>query len=116
MWSVMLNVANDFWVGSWFDPYIGVGAGYARITFHHYGARPAGGSHALTTSFIDDTDGGAVYQGFVGFRSELTSSLALDFNWRYVTADSPRFTNSAGKSVHSDYTTEAVMVGLSYSF
>ncbi|HET6724985.1 MAG TPA: outer membrane beta-barrel protein [Gammaproteobacteria bacterium] len=115
VWSLMLNVINDFAPGSGFDPYIGVGVGYDRIDFHHYGAAVAGpGTPGVTV--LDDVDSGVAYQGMVGFRSQLTQQLALDVNWRYFKADSPTFTTTAGQSVNSAYTAQAIMVGLAFTF
>ncbi|HET6655612.1 MAG TPA: outer membrane beta-barrel protein [Gammaproteobacteria bacterium] len=115
MWSLMFNVLNDFRPGTAFDPYIGVGVGYARIDYHFYGAAPAGPDVPGVT-FLDDVDGGAAYQGMIGVRSQLTAQLTLDVNWRYFEADSPSLVNTAGESVPSDYTSQAVMVGLAYTF
>jgi opacity protein-like surface antigen len=115
MWSLMFNVVNDFAPGPAFDPYVGVGAGYARIDFHKYNAAVAGANLPPVT-VIDDVDNGWAYQGMVGFRSRLTTQLTLDVNWRYFKADSPSFTNTAGQRVASGYQSQAVLVGLAYTF
>ncbi|HET8551034.1 MAG TPA: outer membrane beta-barrel protein [Gammaproteobacteria bacterium] len=113
-WSLMFNVINDFSPHSGFDPYIGLGIGYARIDFHHYNAAPLGPNTPAVT-FMDDVDSGLAYQGMVGFRSWLSPTLALDVNWRYFKADSPTFHNASG-DVSSGYRMQSIQVGLAWQF
>ncbi|HET7370897.1 MAG TPA: outer membrane beta-barrel protein [Gammaproteobacteria bacterium] len=115
MWSLMFNAINDFAPGTAFDPYIGVGVGYARIDFHHYGAAPLG-LNSPGATFIDNVDNSWAYPGMIGFRSRLSPQFTLDVNWRYFKADSPSFTNSAGERIASGYQSQALMVGLAYTF
>lgn len=107
-WSLMYNVINDFRAGTAFDPYIGVGIGYARIDFSHYGA--AG------TTFIDDTAGRFAYQGMIGFRSQLTDHLHLDISGRYFATPDPRFDTMAGTATSTTYHTSGVLIGLTYQY
>lgn len=115
VWSLMFNAINDFRPGTGFDPYVGVGIGYARVDFHNYGVAPLGAG-TQGVGLVDDVDGDFAYQGIVGFRSQLTQRLDLDVNWRYFTVNSLSLNNSADQSVGSDYTSSAIMVGLDYSF
>lgn len=112
VWSLMYNVINDFRPHTGFDPYIGVGIGYAMIDFNNYGASPAG----VPTRFIDDDDSQFAYQGMIGFRSQLSPRFSLDVSWHYFATQDPSFDTALGKSVESAYQSSAVMVALSYDF
>ncbi|HET7569641.1 MAG TPA: outer membrane beta-barrel protein [Gammaproteobacteria bacterium] len=115
-WTLMFNVINDFSPHSAFDPYIGLGIGYARIDFHKYNAQlQLPGISTPTVTFMDDVDSGLAYQGMVGFRSWLSNTLALDVNWRYFKADSPTFNNGSG-DVSSGYRMQSIQVGLAWQF
>jgi opacity protein-like surface antigen len=108
VWSLMYNVINDFRPETAFDPYIGVGIGYARIEFSHYGA--AG------QDFIDDRAGKFAYLGMVGFRSQLSDHLHLDINWRYFATPDVEFTTVAGKNENTTFRSNAVLIGLTYQY
>jgi opacity protein-like surface antigen len=116
-WSVMFNILNDFRPGTGFDPYVGVGVGYARVDFHHYGANPLNVAGATTgTTFIDDANGQPAYQGIVGFRSQLTDTLAFDLNWRYFATRNLHLRDTAGDRISSTYKTSQILVGLVWTY
>lgn len=112
VWSLMYNVINDFRPHTGFDPYIGIGIGYASVDFDRYRARVGGES----TTFVDDRSGEFAYQGMIGFRSRLSPRLDLDVSLRYFATADPNITTEAGDEMETTYRSSAALVGLTYTF
>lgn len=84
-----------------FQPYIGGGAGTARIGFSD------GASGANEYVFA--------YQGFAGVKRQITSNLAAGVEYRYFGADEATFNNSFG-AVTTDYESHNVNLVMTVSF
>jgi outer membrane protein OmpA-like peptidoglycan-associated protein len=106
--SVMVNALYDFETGTPFTPYLGFGAGAARIAFD--GVSPLGGSR------VDDTDLAPALQGLVGVGYAVTDSLQVFAGYRYFTALGAGFTTDSGVRVDADYGSHTVLVGFRWSF
>lgn len=107
-WSGMLNLYYDFNRGGQFEPYIGVGAGVARISAN---ATDTAGPNGL--QYIDDEDTSAAYQALAGVAIALTNQLDLDVGYRWFVAPDGNYEpNSSG----AYYDSQEVTVGLRYQF
>ncbi|HYD72120.1 MAG TPA: outer membrane beta-barrel protein [Candidatus Binatia bacterium] len=93
VWSLMANLFYDFNRGGRFQPYLGVGAGFAQ----------------LETLGEDEDSWG--WQGLAGVGIELSDRATLDIGYRYfVLEDLQLF------GIDSDYEHQAVTVGLRWEF
>jgi len=111
-WSLMYNVINDFRPHTGFDPYLGVGIGYAWLDFSHYSANVGG----TRITFMDDRSGEFAYQGLLGFRSTLTDRLDLDVGLHFLWTTNPSVSVNGGGTTDLIYATDALTVGLAYRF
>ncbi|HET9230484.1 MAG TPA: outer membrane beta-barrel protein [Vitreimonas sp.] len=93
VWSLMANLFYDFNRGGRFQPYLGVGAGFAQ----------------LETLGEDEDSWG--WQGLAGVGIELSDRATLDIGYRYfVLEDLQLF------GIDSDYEHQAVTLGLRWEF
>jgi outer membrane protein OmpA-like peptidoglycan-associated protein len=99
------NVLYDFQTGTPFTPYLGVGAGLARVK---HDAR-------LGALSVSDSDWVFAYQGIAGVAYNVTNNLALTADYRYFATQKPKF-DVIGSTVDGQYRNHSVMVGLRYSF
>jgi OOP family OmpA-OmpF porin len=101
--ALMANLFYDFNRGGRFEPYVGVGVGYAD------------------PEDLDDPppsieiDSGLAYQAMVGVAIGLTERLDLDVGYRYFVADGLDWTEG-GASGDLDYNHQAATIGLRYQF
>ncbi len=104
--SIMANGFYDFDFDSKFKPFVGAGLGAAFI-----GADVSVGG----VNIVDDNDEVFAYQGMLGisyaFSGEVTASLLYSY---FATTD-PEFTDAAGGSFDSEYSSHNVMVGLRFT-
>lgn len=96
-WNTMLNAYWDFHNSSSITPYLGFGAGWAF--------------NKLKDTASDDKDNGFTYQAIAGASIDMTDSLALTVDYRFV--DTDKFKYTAGDF---DYRAHEVHGGLRYSF
>jgi len=109
----MGNLLYDFNTGTAFTPYIGVGAGIARVK-QELNFVPAG--TATSIRYASDQDWVFAYQGIAGVAYNVTSNLALTADYRYFATAKPKFDTAFGTTAESQYRNHSVMVGLRYSF
>ncbi|WP_029008542.1 OmpA family protein [Azospirillum halopraeferens] len=103
--AFMGNVLYDIETGTGFTPYIGVGAGIARVKLDL--DSPAGS--------FKDHDWTFAYQGIAGVAYNFTNNLALTADYRYFATLDPKFSD-AGTTIEGEYRNHTVMVGLRYTF
>jgi outer membrane protein OmpA-like peptidoglycan-associated protein len=103
--GIMGNILYDIHTGTPFTPYLGIGAGAARIKH----------DVRLGAASASDTDWAFAYQGIAGVAYNVTSNLALTADYRYFAAHKPKF-EIAGTSIEGQYRNHSVMVGLRWSF
>ncbi len=101
--SGMLNVYHDFMPSSQFNPYLGVGAGAARIK--------ADGITRNGVTIADGNDTVFAYQGIAGATYAFTRNLAVDAAYRYFDTQDAKISGS-----DLAYKSHTVTVGLVYRF
>lgn len=116
-WAFMANVLYDVNTGTGFTPYIGVGAGVARVSLN------LNENYAFGSSLeIDEDDWVFAYQGIVGVAYNVTSNLAVSLDYRYFATLDPdykftgAFASTLPGSIEGEYSNHTVMLGLRYSF
>ena len=92
--SLMVNGFYDFNRGGRFQPYVGVGVGYAKVD----------------ADTVDDSNW--AWQALAGIGMEINDRLTLDVGYRYFNVDELEFASVADAS----YTHQAVTVGLRFQF
>lgn len=107
-WSAMVNALYDFNASGKLQPYIGVGAGIARLDVS--GASPSAGT------IIDDADTTFAWQGMAGVAYAVSERVKLTLGYRYFAVPDASFNSSAGTSFDSDYASHDILFGLRYSF
>lgn len=106
VWGGMLNAYYDFLDGP-LVPFVGLGVGYAQVD-----AKVNLGD----ISVIDDDDTVLTYQGILGVSYEFTPNVQGVLAYRYLSLDDPEFKNQAGGKVDMEYDSQAIDLGLRYSF
>ena len=106
VWGGMLNGYYDFLEGP-LVPFIGLGVGYAQVD-----AKVNLGD----ISVIDDDDTVLAYQGILGVSYDFMPNLQGVLAYRYMALDNPEFKDRAGGKVDMEYDSQAIDVGLRYSF
>jgi OmpA-OmpF porin, OOP family len=107
--SVMTNVLYDFTVGWPITPHIGFGIGAVEIS--------DGVKLPLIGQFINDSTWQFGYQGIAGIRYNLSPSLTLDLDYRYLATTEPTF-RIANTNIRyrSGYNTNNFVASLIYRF
>ena len=95
--AVMANLIWEFFATSTVTPYIGAGAGAARIWVQH------------------DKDYEFAFQGIAGINVKLTNNVILGIDYRYFRTVDPHLKYSAG-SYDFDYVNHTALVTLTYRF
>ena len=106
VWGGMLNGYYDFLEGP-LVPFIGLGVGYAQVD-----AKVNLGD----ISVIDDDDTVLAYQGILGVSYDFMPNLQGVLAYRYMALDDPEYKDRAGGKVDMEYDSQAIDVGLRYSF
>ena len=110
--SGMVNVLHDFLPGADIRPYVGLGLGFAQISYNDFGV-------TAIPAVLDDEDTVLAYQAIAGASYALSPTLALTGDYRYFAVDDPEVTLSAGAGGNTtdiEYDSHTFMVGLRYSF
>ncbi len=105
--SFLVNAVYDFSTGGRITPYLGLGAGMARLSSD---LSPVGGG-----SLGGDEDKFA-WQGIAGIAVPLNDNLAFTTDVRYFDAGNPRFSISSGGSSEMEYRAWTLLVGLRWNF
>jgi OmpA-OmpF porin, OOP family len=108
--SIMTNVLYDFTLGSPITPHFGVGIGAVNI---HDGVRLPG-----IGQFINDSTWQFGYQGIAGIRYNLSPTLTLDLDYRYLATTQPTFRilNNNLLRYRSGYNTNNFVASIIYRF
>lgn len=114
--AFMYNLINDFRPESSFDPYLGIGIGYADVYYgDYYGFNP----NTRTESSLSSGDSRFAYQVLAGVKLNLSHSLALDLAYKWFVLSDPSLHEpySAGHGTFtSSYRTSSAMLGLDWMF
>jgi outer membrane protein OmpA-like peptidoglycan-associated protein len=116
--AFMFNLIKNFQSDSKVTPYVGIGAGMARLKADYIGADPSfsGGFGALN---VQDKAWEFAYQGIAGLAFELAEGLALDLSYRYFATLDPDFTGTlAGlaENYEQEYNSHSLFAGLRWNF
>ncbi|MFZ4410309.1 MAG: OmpA family protein [Paracraurococcus sp.] len=134
-YGVMANVLYDFDFANFglgqsiFQPYVGVGAGYAWTEWRNIRGQSNAAGRGNPVIFANDTDAQFAYQGIVGVGTPLTwlgvTGLTLTAEYRFMGTLQPELfttfrnpnTNAIGAAgkVQSDNYNHSVMLGLRYA-
>ncbi|MEQ1707830.1 MAG: outer membrane beta-barrel protein, partial [Terricaulis sp.] len=105
-WAGMANLFYDFNRGGGAEPYIGIGAGMARLS--------GNATDGIFTVAGDDTV--VAYQAMIGIALAVSEQLDLDVGYRYFQADGVELDEGTLSPVEADYQNQAVTIGLRYQF
>jgi opacity protein-like surface antigen len=106
--SLLFNCIGVFHDGGRLAPYVGVGAGAARVE-----------ASGLTVTGHPLSSGSTVvaaYQVQAGVDVALADKLALDLGYRFFATAPPRFTEANGRSVDIAYANHSVVLGVRLGF
>lgn len=106
--TMMGNVLYNFMKDSRFTPYVGIGAGVARVEYENV--------QLVGASRVDDFDYAPAVQGIIGANYALNETLSMFTNYQYLTALNVDVDTDAGTDVDADYDNHSVVVGLRYNF
>lgn len=106
--SGMLNGFYDVDTGTGFTPYLGAGAGVARVAAD--GVSPVSGTR------VDDNDIALAVQGIAGLAYRLDEQWALTADYQYFTTPNLEYRTDSGVDVDGDYAAHTFRVGLRLSF
>lgn len=107
--AAMANVYVDLGQYGGFKPYVGGGAGYARVGFKGYDTPGTG-------EFLDDNDDVLAYQGMAGVSYDLNPCWALTAEYRYIGTNDAEVTTTAGTNTSMSYDSNNVLIGARYTF
>lgn len=107
--ALMVNGFYDFQTGTAFTPYVGLGAGYARVSSNGISATGLGAT-------LDDDDNKFAYQAIAGIAYQITPEVALTADYRYFATQDPKFRASTGTTIETEYKTHNVTLGLLLRF
>jgi OmpA-OmpF porin, OOP family len=105
--SMIANLFYDFDTSSSFEPYVGAGLGFARVS--------ADGFSPVSTTSIDDDDYGYALQAAAGVAFPLSDRIKLTLDYRFLSVQSLDFTTASGVGVDADYNDHSVFVGLRFA-
>jgi opacity protein-like surface antigen len=106
--SLLLNCWGVFHNKSFWAPYVGLGAGAARME--------ASGLKVIGQPLASGTSTVFAYQLGVGVDLALTDYLNLDLGYRFFNSTQPKFTEVGGSSFKMDYLSHSAVLGLRVGF
>ncbi|MDA0241358.1 MAG: porin family protein, partial [Proteobacteria bacterium] len=107
-WSAMINALYDFNVEGKWQPFVGVGAGIARVDISS--ATPSAGTG------LNDADTAFAWQGMAGVAYAVNHNVKLTLGYRYFSAPDVEVSSSAGTGFDSEYASHDVLFGVRFSF
>jgi opacity protein-like surface antigen len=106
--SIMLNTIGEYRDRLPWIPYIGAGAGAARLTLDQL--------ETAGTSLADDEDTVFAYQGLVGVGLQVACRFYLDLGYRYFAVYDPKFEDATGVEFDGEYASHNVTLGMRLDF
>ena len=104
----MINALYDFNVEGKWQPFVGVGAGIARVDISS--ATPSAGTG------LNDADTAFAWQGMAGVAYAVNHNVKLTLGYRYFSAPDVEVSSSAGTGFDSEYASHDVLFGVRFSF
>ncbi len=108
VFSLMANALYDIPTGTGFAPYVGAGAGGAKVIYNN--VRTIGGST------LDDSDVVGAVQGIVGASAPITENLNFFAQYQYQYLIDVREKTNTGADVYTNNGNSLIMAGLRYHF
>ncbi|SDM49235.1 Opacity protein [Geoalkalibacter ferrihydriticus] len=108
VWSLMVNSFAEYHVTRPWLPYVGLGAGYARLSLNN--ARLAG------TPLGDDSDDVFAYQFGGGLGYQVNNHLTVDLGYRYFATLDATLRLADQTSVDWEYDSHTLLLGLRLTF
>ncbi len=105
--SFMINVVYDYENDSRFTPYVGVGAGIARVDLDNV-------TNVNGVTVNNDSTEGA-FQGILGVSYAINPRFDFFASYRYFTTTGAELNTSAG-DIDVDYDDSTILIGLRYQF
>jgi OOP family OmpA-OmpF porin len=109
--SIMLNTVAEYREGLPWLPYIGVGAGVARVTLDKLAQK-----NGTDIDIVDDDDTVFAYQGKIGVGLQVACRFYLDLGYRYFATLVPEFTDATGTKFDGEYASHNLMLGMRIDF
>lgn len=106
--SLMFNTFGEHREGLPWIPYIGLGAGVARVRMENVST--------LGGTVVDDEDTVFAWQAGAGVGLQAFQHLAFDLGYRYFQAVDAKFTDSAGVESRARYRAHSVILGARLMF
>ena len=106
--TVMFNSFADFYQYRPWQPYVGLGIGFAQVSLND--AEVSGGPLG------DDTDEAFAYMAAVGIGYRVNAMLTFDLGYRFLGALDPKFKLADGTTSEWDYDSHNVTLGLRVKF
>lgn len=104
--ALMYNLTDDFRPDADVDPYVGIGAGYAKLSFYQWGG-PAG---------LDATRDAFAYQFLAGLKIRLSAAVNLDLGYTWFETTMPSVITQGGQSTETSYRANTVAIGFDWAF
>ncbi len=108
VYSLMANAIYGIPTGTKFTPYVGAGAGVARVS--------ANNIRTLFSTSVDDSDTAFAYQGILGMEYDISDSLKAGLDYRYFRTADLKFSDATATAVKADYENHTVTMGVRYLF
>jgi opacity protein-like surface antigen len=105
--SLLLNLYGVYHGDRFWSPYIGAGAGAARV---------ASSLKVTGQRLSDGSDIVFAYQAGAGIDFSLTNALSLDLGYRFFDTLSPKLSGVNGRKLTLDYSSHSVVLGLRWGF
>jgi opacity protein-like surface antigen len=111
--SLMLNLVRDFQVGRAWRPYLGLGAGTAKldVQFSERGVRFL---QRPSREIVNDDDTGFAWQFMAGLTVPLTRRLELAADFRYWHMPDANLQDASGADFDTDHTVRSAWLHLRY--
>lgn len=105
--AVMGNLWYDIPLSKHIQPYLGGGAGYARVSLNDFRTPGTSGTNGTDTVFA--------WQVGAGLDFPLTKRITASIGYRYFVTKDPHFRDN-NTNIHTQYTTQIAQLGLRYTF
>ncbi len=107
-----VNAMLDVKFGSAFEPFVGVGVGFANVKMDDV----TGVSNGRNFNLTDSSDTVLAFQALVGFAYRFTPTFAAEAGYRFLTLNDPSFGDNLGGSFDLGIESHQVWVGMRVDF
>jgi outer membrane protein OmpA-like peptidoglycan-associated protein len=108
IYSLMANTLYDFSTGAGLNPYLGAGAGVAKVSFDNV--------RTIGASVLDNADTGFAVQGLAGVSVPVADALSFFAQYQYQHIFDVNANTNAGVEAKSDLGNSLITAGLRWDF